>query len=118
MNSKILTQEEEIKKQVGFYGEQTKVKQEEEKELVKVLNDYKKKYEEFSKAMKKSKETFKMYENEIKNMNNRIQELQKTKKTLTKGKKHNENKDDIVKSMITSWEIEKENYNKEKEELK
>jgi hypothetical protein len=56
---------------------------------VKVLNDYKKKYEEFSKAMKKSKDTFKMYESEIKNMNSRVIELQKTKKELTKGGKKN-----------------------------
>jgi hypothetical protein len=45
------------------------LKIEEEKELVKVFNDYKKKYDEFSKAMKKSKDTFKMYENEVKSMN-------------------------------------------------
>ncbi len=32
--------------------------------------------------MKKSKETFKMYEGEIKNMNVRIQDLQKLKKDL------------------------------------
>jgi phage-related tail protein len=45
---------------------------EEEKELAKVLSDYKKKYDEFSKAMKKSKDTFKLYEQEIKTMNNKI----------------------------------------------
>ena len=55
-----------------MYKEQATLKQDEEKELVKVLADYKKKYEEFSKAMKKSKDTFKMYEGEIKNMNSRI----------------------------------------------
>jgi hypothetical protein len=45
------------------------VKEAEEKELTKVLADYKKKHEEFSRAMKKSKETFKVYENEVKTMN-------------------------------------------------
>ena len=69
MKKKILAQEDEIKKQIGIYQEQTQLKLNEEKELVKVLNDYKKKYDEFSKAMKKSKDTFKMYETEIKNMN-------------------------------------------------
>jgi hypothetical protein len=75
MQSKIATQEEEIKKQVQVYEEQTAIKQAEEKELVKVYNDYKVKHDEFAKAMKKSKETFKMYEGEIKNMNVRIQDL-------------------------------------------
>lgn len=59
-----------------IYGEQTKVKEAEEKELQKVLADYKKKHEEFTKAMKKSKETFRVYENEVKNMNQRVQDLQ------------------------------------------
>ena len=45
-------------------------------------NDYKKKHEEFAKAMKKSKDTFKVYEGEIKNMNVRISELQKEKKRI------------------------------------
>ena len=47
MTSKIATQEEEIKKQVAVYAEQGKLKQTEERELVKVLTDYKCKYEEF-----------------------------------------------------------------------
>ena len=55
--------------------QQTKLKLEEEVELTKVLADYKKKHDEFSKAMKKSRETFKVYEGEIKNMNQRAQEL-------------------------------------------
>lgn len=72
MNTKILSQEEEIKKQIVIYQEQCAIKLNEEKELVKVHNDYKKKHEEFAKAMKKSKETFKVYEGEVKNMNSRI----------------------------------------------
>jgi len=58
-----------------IYGEQTKVKEGEEKELQRVLADYKKKHDEFSKAMKKSKDTFRVYEAEIKNMNHRVLEL-------------------------------------------
>ena len=75
MSVKILAQEDEIRKQVVIYAEQTKLKQVEEHELAKVLADYKKKHDEFSKAMKKSRETFKIYEGEIKNMNQRAQEL-------------------------------------------
>ena len=72
MNTKISNQEEEIKKQISVYQQQTVLKIEEEKELIKVFNDYKKKYDEFSKAMKKSRDTFKMYETEVKSMNNKI----------------------------------------------
>lgn len=75
MSRKIEQQEGEIRKQVEVYKEQTRIKQEEEVELVKVLADYKKKYDEFSKAMKKSRDTFKVYEGEIKNMNQRVLDL-------------------------------------------
>jgi hypothetical protein len=75
MSKKILAQEEEIKKQVVVYVEQQRIKRDEETELKKVLEDYKKKHEEFSKAMKKSRETFKVYEGEIKNMDVRAAEL-------------------------------------------
>jgi len=64
------------------YIEQTALKQNEEKELVKVLTDYKQKHEEFSKAMKKSRETFRMYEGEIKNLTSRVNELTQMKKKL------------------------------------
>lgn len=69
MTEKIYMQECEIKKQIVVYLEQTQLKQKEEQEMSRVLADYKGKYEEFSKAMKKSRETFKVYEGEIKTMN-------------------------------------------------
>lgn len=72
-----------------MYREQAKLKGEEEVELVRVLADYKKKHDEFSKAMKKSRETFKVYEGEIKNMNQRAQELASLKKKLLGGGKGN-----------------------------
>lgn len=65
-----------------MYIEQTALKQDEEKELTKVLTDYKQKHDEFSKAMKKSRETFRMYEGEIKNLTSRVNELQQIKKKL------------------------------------
>lgn len=82
LNQKIQTQEEEIKKQIVIYQEQCAIKQQEEKELVNVHSEYKKKHDEFAKAMKKSKDTFKVYEGEIKNMNARISDLQKEKKKI------------------------------------
>jgi hypothetical protein len=62
MTKKILTQEEEIRKQVAVYTEKTRIKDEEEAQLVTVLADYKKKYEDFSGAIKKSRKNFKIYE--------------------------------------------------------
>jgi molybdopterin-biosynthesis enzyme MoeA-like protein len=82
MTKKILLQEEEIKKQIMVYSEQARIKLEEESQLVSVLTDYKKKYEEFSTAMKKSRKTFKVYEGEIKNMNTRALELNTIKRKL------------------------------------
>lgn len=87
MQQKIASQEEEIKKQIQVYKEQTEIKIGEEKELIKVFNDYKAKYDEFDKALKKSRETFKRYETEIKNMNKRIQVLEQEKKQLSSDKK-------------------------------
>jgi peptidoglycan hydrolase CwlO-like protein len=49
--------------------------------LTKVLTDYKQKHDEFSKAMKKSRETFRMYEGEIKNLTSRVNDLQQLKRT-------------------------------------
>ena len=44
MTTQIDTQAEELKKQVEAYKEQTKLKIEEEKQLVTVLKDYRAKY--------------------------------------------------------------------------
>ena len=131
MTKKIVQQEEEIRKQVVIYGEQTKVKEGEEKELQRVLTDYKKKHDEFSRAMKKSRETFKVYEGEVKNMNQRMQDLQQLKKKLLEGGVPGEKKKgrkpapsidvsvkegEIVK-LQSEWNSEKEALLKEKEEL-
>lgn len=136
MTNKIKQQEEDIKKQITIYAEQTEIKKTEEKELLKVLNEYKSKYDEFAKAMKKSKDTFKMYEQEIKNMNQKVLELQKMKKDLMSGvsggskkNKKNKNKDENMieysaeqfnqkgEKTLEEWTVEKANLMKEKEEL-
>ena len=136
MSKKISEQDEEIKKQITVYIEQTALKQNEEKELVKVLTDYKQKHEEFSKAMKKSRETFRMYEGEIKNQTSRVNELAQMKKKLMginqhpqasgkKGKQQqkieqqaeNPYTEEAYEKMQSEWNAEKEALNKEKEEL-
>lgn len=52
--------------------------------MVKVLSDYRGKYDEFEKSMKKAKETFKKYEKEIKQMNQKITALEAQKKNVNK----------------------------------
>lgn len=134
MSTKIMAQEEEIRKQVILYAEQTQKKTEEETELTKVLADYKKKYDEFAKAMKKSRETFKVYEGEIKSMNQRANDLAQTKRQLTQGvssgagKKKgkgaaqqapydSEKREAEIEKLQSEWAAEKEALAKEKEEL-
>lgn len=94
--------------------------------MARVLADYKGKYEEFSKAMKKSRETFKVYEGEIKNMNQRAQQLSQNKKQLLGGGKGGkskvleqkiENREALITKMQQDWEREKEMLIKEREEL-
>jgi hypothetical protein len=55
LTTQIDNQAEELKKQVEAYREQTKVKVEEEKQLITVLKEYKAKYTEFQQATKSSK---------------------------------------------------------------
>ncbi len=136
MSKKISEQDEEIKKQIQVYIEQTAIKQEEEKELTKVLTDYKQKHDEFSKAMKKSRETFRMYEGEIKNLTSRVNDLQQLKRTRMgiaqssgggkKGAKkqaaleqaaESQFTEEAYQKMLNEWNAEKEAMNKEKEEL-
>ena len=93
-----------------------------------MLADYKKKHDEFAKAMKKSKETFRVYEGEVKNMNQRVMDLQQLKKKLLevggekkKGKKAPtidvSVKEAEIDKMQNDWNNEKEALMKEKEEL-
>ena len=90
--------------------------------------------------MKKSRETFRMYEGEIKNLTSRANELTLMKKKLMginphpqasggkKGKQHkieqqvvpadsNPYSEEAYEKMQSEWNAEKEMLNKEKEEL-
>lgn len=62
MKKKIYSQEEELKQQIELFKKSTENKVAEETQLKSVLIDYKAKYEDFSKSIKKSKEAIKTYE--------------------------------------------------------
>ena len=62
MAGKIREQEENLKSQITLYDTQLEGRQKEEEEMKKVYTEYKSKYEEFDRAMKKSRDTFKKYE--------------------------------------------------------
>jgi len=76
LTTQINTQAEEIKKQVEAYKEQTKLKVEEEKQLVQVLKDYKAKYQEFQQATKFSKQNHKKFAKEVQSLDNRKKALE------------------------------------------
>lgn len=48
---------EQLESQIKLYQENSSKKKEEEKELSKVMNDYKFRFNEFDKSMKQSKKT-------------------------------------------------------------
>ena len=60
---------EQLDSQIKIYQENSSKKKEEEKELTKVMNDYKGRFGEFDKSMKQSKKTLTAYEKEITGMN-------------------------------------------------
>ena len=73
--------------------------------------------------MKRSKDTFKVYETEIRGMNSKIQEMQRLKKQLNekKGKKgasSEANANDEANKIQSQWEEEKEVLAKDREDLK
>ena len=74
--------------------------------------------------MKRSKDTFKVYETEIRGMNSKIQEMQRLKKQLSekKGKKgssgNDANASEEANKLLSQWEQEKEVLAKDREDLK
>lgn len=77
MTTQIDTQAEELKKQVEAYKEQTKLKIEEEKQLVTVLKDYRAKYQEFQQATKSSKQNHKRFAKDVNALGQRKKQLEK-----------------------------------------
>lgn len=56
--------------------QQTEKKRDEEKELLKILKDYRQKFNEFEKANKKTKDYYKNFEKEIKALNIKKKDLE------------------------------------------
>jgi chromosome segregation ATPase len=80
---------QEMTSQADAFKKGIVMKIEEEKNLLEILKDYKAKYGEFDKSMKKSRDTFKQFTKEIKMLdaNIKLQEQEKTKLTKQGGKK-------------------------------
>ena len=76
LTTQIDTQAEELKKQVEAYKEQTKVKHEEEKQMINVLKEYKAKFQEFQQATKFSKQNQKKFQKEVTQLDKRKKNLE------------------------------------------
>lgn len=85
-------QEANVKEQTELYKAQTLQKQNEEKELLKILKEYRTKYAEFEKATKKTKDYYKNFEKEIRTLDQRKKDLAADKKSIeSKTKKGSQN---------------------------
>jgi len=65
LTTQIDSQAEELKKQVEAYKQQTKIKQDEEQQLIAVLKSYKQKYQEFRQASLQTKQSQKRLAKDI-----------------------------------------------------
>lgn len=79
LTTQIDTQAEELKKQVEAYKEQTKLKLEEEQQLISVLKSYKQKFQEFKQATLFSKKNHKKFAKEVQALGNRKRALETEK---------------------------------------
>ena len=72
--------------------------------------------------MKKSRDTFKKYSNEVKNLQKIINKHEARKNELlkqgSKKKKENANQEEEVKKMQEEWEMEKQQLLKERDDIK
>jgi len=66
-----------VKEKTEIYITQTERKKEEEKELLKILIDYRQKFQEFDKANKKTRDYYKNFEKEIRQLDAKRKELEK-----------------------------------------
>jgi len=66
-----------VKEKTEIYITQTERKKEEEKELLKILKDYRQKFQEFDKANKKTRDYYKNFEKEIRQLDAKRKELEK-----------------------------------------
>ena len=76
-------QEKVVEEQIEIYKTQTEAKNKERDELNKILKDYKSKYGEFEKATKKTRDYYKTFEKELKQLEAQKKSLQQTRQKQT-----------------------------------
>jgi hypothetical protein len=75
----IADQEVQVQEKTDIYLKQTEKKRDEEKELLKILKDYRQKFTEFDKANKKTKDYYKNFEKEIRALDTKRKDLERQK---------------------------------------
>ena len=118
----IAEQEVQVKGKTDIYLKQTEKKKEEEKELLKILKDYRQKFTEFDKANKKTKDYYKNFEKEIRALDSKRKDLERQKELLEqktkKGGKKGEGQEDVVEKMQKQWDEQKATFTTERDQLK
>jgi hypothetical protein len=111
---------EEIKNNAAQMRQHALLKEKEEEELVKVLKDYKAKFNEFEKATKKTAASQKTMEKELKLFINSSEKLSREKTQTIKriGFEDGEVAEQQIKEISEKWEAEKETLEKERDRLK
>ena len=111
---------EDLTKQSEIYSEETEKKKVEELELLKVLKEYKSKYQEFEKATKKSAAAQNQLEKEKRALETRrkILETQLAKSLKEVGLKQVEDGASDIAAIEASWAAEKEKLTKQRDQFK
>lgn len=118
LNETIERNAADVDKQIKLFKSQTLLKKHEEKELVRVLCDYRKKYREFEKSM--VSHNFKNLEKEVRaleQMNNKF-EAEKTKFCKRVGFKNEQDAERQIEEVQTDWSQLKLPLLREIDELK
>ena len=118
----IADQEVQVQEKTDIYLKQTEKKREEEKELLKILKDYRQKFTEFDKANKKTKDYYKNFEKEIRALDTKRKDLERQKDLMEqkskKGAKKGEGQVDVVEKLQKQWDEQKTAMTAERELLK
>ena len=113
----IADQEVAVKEKTAIYLSQTERKKEEEKELLKILKDYRQKFTEFDKANRKTREYYKNFEKEIRALDQKKKDLERqkevfeqkssSKKSGKKAQASNELQHEEINKLQKDWEDQK-----------
>lgn len=111
---------EDLTKQSEIYREETEKKKTEELELLKVLKEYKSKYQEFEKATKKSSAAQNQLEKEKRALDTRRKtlETQLAKSLKEVGLKQVEDGASDIAALEANWAAEKERLTKQRDDFK